>query len=92
MLWGIIYHPIRKLRTKKGLTQEDMTRFGFNYRHYQKLESGAHSFSLYRACSELKRCFIAEQARIARVFLAILAKNTRGNLVPSGGDRRYAWF
>lgn len=37
---------IKKLRQKKGLTQEDMTQYGFNYRHYQKIESGAYSISL----------------------------------------------
>lgn len=38
---------IKLLRNKRGLTQEDMTNFGFNYRHYQKLESGAYSPNLY---------------------------------------------
>ncbi|MDP7321221.1 MAG: helix-turn-helix transcriptional regulator [Bacteriovoracaceae bacterium] len=33
---------IKKARMSKGLTQEDMLKFGFNYRHYQKLESGKH--------------------------------------------------
>jgi transcriptional regulator with XRE-family HTH domain len=38
---------ITRLRKARGLTQEDMIRYGFNYRHYQKLESGKHSLSLY---------------------------------------------
>jgi transcriptional regulator with XRE-family HTH domain len=37
---------LRQLRLKKGLTQEDMVTFGFNYRHYQRLESGNHSPNL----------------------------------------------
>lgn len=37
---------IKSLRVERGYTQEDMTQFGFNYRHYQKLESGSHSPSL----------------------------------------------
>lgn len=37
---------IKLLRGNKGLTQEDMVSHGFNYRHYQKLESGEHSPSL----------------------------------------------
>jgi DNA-binding XRE family transcriptional regulator len=37
---------IKKLRLKCGYTQEDMVDFGFNYRHYQRLESGTHSPSL----------------------------------------------
>ena len=37
---------LRRLRLAKKLTQEDMTSYGFNYRHYQKLESGSHIPSL----------------------------------------------
>ncbi|MCC7460626.1 MAG: helix-turn-helix transcriptional regulator [Proteobacteria bacterium] len=37
---------IKSLRAKKGWTQEQMTDFGFDYRHYQKLESGRYSPSL----------------------------------------------
>lgn len=38
---------IKKIRKKSGLTQEQMTDHGFNYRYYQKLESGNYSFNLY---------------------------------------------
>jgi transcriptional regulator with XRE-family HTH domain len=38
---------IKKARLARGLTQEDMVRHGFNYRHYQRFESGEHSFGLY---------------------------------------------
>lgn len=38
---------IRKFRKIRELTQEDMADFGFNYRHFQKLESGTYSFSLH---------------------------------------------
>lgn len=37
---------IKTLRIEHGYTQEEMVQFGFNYRHYQKLESGTHSPSL----------------------------------------------
>ena len=33
---------LKKMRIQKGLTQEDMTNYGFNYRHYQRLESGTN--------------------------------------------------
>lgn len=38
---------LKKMRILKGLTQEDMVAHGFNYRHYQRLESGTNppSFS-----------------------------------------------
>lgn len=42
---------LKRARIAKGLTQEDMADYGFNYRHYQKLESGRHSpnlFTLFR--------------------------------------------
>ena len=38
---------IKRLRKKRGLTQEEMTRFGFNYRHYQRVESGKQNLSLF---------------------------------------------
>ena len=41
-----IAENIKKLRLEHGYTQEEMIQFGFNYRHYQKLESGNHSPSL----------------------------------------------
>lgn len=30
----------RRLRLKKGLTQEDVMKYGFSVRHYQQLEAG----------------------------------------------------
>ncbi len=33
---------IRELRLAKGLTQQDMTEFGYDARWYQRLESGRH--------------------------------------------------
>ena len=33
---------IKELRLAKGLKQTDMSRFGFGYRWYQRLESGRH--------------------------------------------------
>lgn len=38
---------IKETRLDKGITQEDMVDYGFNYRHYQKIESGKHSINLY---------------------------------------------
>lgn len=33
---------IKELRLSKGLKQTDMSRYGFGYRWYQRLESGRH--------------------------------------------------
>ena len=38
---------IKKLRTDHSFTQERMAEFGFNYRFYQKLESGSYSPNLH---------------------------------------------
>ena len=43
---GLIAANVKKLRKQKGLTQEDMVEYGFNYRFYQKLESGKYSPNL----------------------------------------------
>ncbi len=41
-----IANNIRLCRKRKGLTQENMADLGFNYRFYQKLESGSYSPNL----------------------------------------------
>ena len=46
-LLNVFATNLKSIRSSKGLTQENMTQFGFNYRHYQKLESGKHAPSLY---------------------------------------------
>jgi transcriptional regulator with XRE-family HTH domain len=38
---------IKAVRETKGLTQEEMGSKGFSYRHYQRIESGRHSFNLF---------------------------------------------
>lgn len=38
---------IKRLRNARKLTQEEMIDFGFNYRHFQKLESGTYSPNLH---------------------------------------------
>lgn len=37
---------IKKYRKKAGFTQMDMVDHGFNYRHYQRLESGDTGYNL----------------------------------------------
>lgn len=41
-----ISQNIKRYRTKAGLTQMDMIDHGFNYRHYQRLESGSSGYNL----------------------------------------------
>ena len=47
LLLNKIAENIKKARKRKGLTQENMMDYGFNYRHYQKMESGSYSMNLY---------------------------------------------
>lgn len=42
-----ISQNIREQRLKCGLTQAQMTQFGFDIKNYQKLEYGKHQFSLH---------------------------------------------
>lgn len=41
-----IAQNIKRCRNKAGLTQMDMVDHGFNYRHYQRLESGTTGYNL----------------------------------------------
>lgn len=47
---------IRRMRLKRELTQEDMMDFGYNYRFFQKLESGSYSPNL-RTIHRLSKTF-----------------------------------
>ncbi len=48
---------MKRIRESKKLTQEKMIDFGFNYRHYQNIESGRYSpnlHTLFRVAEALK--------------------------------------
>ena len=48
---------IQNHRKRCNITQEGMTEHGFNYRHYQSIESGKYSmnlYTLYRLSREFK--------------------------------------
>ena len=42
----LVGRRIKELREAKGLTQEDMTRFGFEYKYYQRIEYGEKNVTL----------------------------------------------
>lgn len=53
----VVSKNIKKYREINNYTQEDMAEFGFNYRFYQKLESGKYSpnlQTLYKVCMILQ--------------------------------------
>jgi transcriptional regulator with XRE-family HTH domain len=43
----VVANNIKELRKARGLTQEDMMKFGFSVRHYKRIESGKYKFTLY---------------------------------------------
>lgn len=57
ILLGKLAENIKRAGIGKGLTQEDMVKFGFSYRHYQRVESGVYSsnlFTLFRLSKAFK--------------------------------------
>ena len=55
----------RQLRKAKGLTQEDMNRFGFEYRYYQRIEYGERNISL-KTLNKLARAFRVHPSELLR--------------------------
>ena len=45
-LFKLVGKRIQQLRRKRGLTQDEMTQFGFNYKHYQRIEQGQQNLEL----------------------------------------------
>jgi DNA-binding XRE family transcriptional regulator len=55
---------IAEIRRERSLTQEDMIKCGFSYRHYQRLESGKNAPNL----QTLHRLALAFKVDIKRFF------------------------
>lgn len=55
---------VAAMRQKRDLTQEDMIKLGFSYRHYQRIESGKNAPNL----QTLHRLAIAFKVDIADFF------------------------
>jgi len=53
---------VKALRQDRGLTQESMQNFGFNYRYYQKIEGGQVNSTLdtILKLSKALKCPVAE--------------------------------
>jgi transcriptional regulator with XRE-family HTH domain len=56
---------IRELRTAHGLKQEDMCRFGFEYKYYQRVEYGQKNLSL-KTLNRLAKAFGAPLSELFR--------------------------
>ena len=47
---------LRQLRTERGLKQEDMCKFGFDYKYYQRIEYGEKNLTL-KTLNKLAKAF-----------------------------------
>jgi len=56
---------ISQLRQARGLKQEDMCRFGFDYKYYQRIEYGQKNLTL-RTINRLAEAFYVEAADILK--------------------------
>jgi transcriptional regulator with XRE-family HTH domain len=45
-LMRLVGDRVRQLRLERGLRQEEMCRFGFEYKYYQRIEYGQKNLSL----------------------------------------------
>lgn len=54
---------VRELRLAKGLRQEDMCQFGFEYKYYQRIEYGQKNLSL-KTLNRLSRAFQIPLSRL----------------------------
>jgi transcriptional regulator with XRE-family HTH domain len=55
-LFKLVAKRIRELRLSRGLKQEDMCRFGFEYKYYQRIEYGQKNLSL-KTLNKLSKAF-----------------------------------
>jgi transcriptional regulator with XRE-family HTH domain len=55
-LLKLVGKRIRQLRIERGLTQEQMTRFGLDYKYYQRIEYGDRNLSL-RTLHKIAKAF-----------------------------------
>jgi len=55
-LMQLVGERARQLRTAKGLRQEDMCQFGFEYKYYQRIEYGEKNLTL-KTLNKLAKAF-----------------------------------
>jgi transcriptional regulator with XRE-family HTH domain len=57
---------VRELRLARGLKQEDMCRFGFEYKYYQRIEYGQKNLSL-KTLNKLSKAFGVPPSELLRL-------------------------
>jgi transcriptional regulator with XRE-family HTH domain len=55
-LMKLVGRRVRQLRLEREFTQEEMGRFGFEYRYYQRIEYGEKNLSL-KTLNKLAKAF-----------------------------------
>ena len=66
---------IREMRTARGLKQEDMERYGLNYKYYQKIETGKANVTL----NTLEKVAEALGVDAAELFAMPLGRSPESN-------------
>ena len=64
-LMKLVGKRVRLLRLERNLTQEDMSRFGFEYRYFQRIEYGEKNLSL-KTLNKLAKAFRVPVADLLR--------------------------
>ena len=55
-LMELLGKRVRQLRIERGLKQEEMCRFGFDYKYYQRIEYGEKNLTL-KSLNKLAKAF-----------------------------------
>ncbi len=64
-LMRVVGRRVRELRLARGLKQEEMCQFGFEYKYYQRIEYGQKNLSL-KTLNKLAKAF---GVKIEELFL-----------------------
>jgi transcriptional regulator with XRE-family HTH domain len=62
-LMRMVGKRIKELRLERGLKQEEMCQFGFEYKYYQRIEYGQKNLSL-KTLNKLAKAFGIEVAKL----------------------------
>ncbi len=64
-LMELVGKRVRQLRIERGLKQEEMCRFGFDYKYYQRIEYGEKNLTL-KSLNKLAKAFGVPMSELFR--------------------------
>ncbi len=64
-LMELLGKRVRQLRIERGLKQEEMCRFGFDYKYYQRIEYGEKNLTL-KSLNKLAKAFGVPMSELFR--------------------------